>query len=452
MINSQSMSDNKLALLGGQPHVQTDPGDLFSWPIITAEHEDAVLEVLRRGAMSGTDVTMQFENEFAGWQGSAHALAFCNGTASIQAAMFGCHVGVGDEIICPSLTYWAAALQCFSLGATMVFADVDTKTLCIDPEDIEHRITEHTKAIVVVHYCAHPADMDAIMEIARRHNIRVIEDVSHAQGGLYKGRKLGTIGDVGAMSLMSGKSFAIGEGGMLVTDDLEIYERAMAFGHYERYSENIQTAELKPYAGLPLGGCKNRMHQLSSAVGRVQLKHYDAQCVEIRRAMNYFWDLLEGVPGVEAHRVDEKSGSNMAGWYAPLGLYRPHELGGLSLSRFCAAVSAEGVRCKAGANAPLHLHPLLNDCDVYGDHKPTRIAHSNRDLRKPYGSLPVTENINNVIYGIPWFKHYRPQMIEEQAAAYRKVLENHQQLLEGDVESTAVTGRAGLSAGLGTTN
>ena len=93
------------------------------------------------------------------------------------------------------------------------------------------------RAIVVVHYLGHPADMDPIMDVARRHGLKVIEDVSHAQGGLYKGRKLGTFGDVAAMSLMSGKSLAIGEAGILVTDDLEIYERAIALGHYERFDE-----------------------------------------------------------------------------------------------------------------------------------------------------------------------------------------------------------------------
>ncbi len=275
--------------------MKSDPGDVFDWPIITREEEEAVLEVLRRGAMSGTDVTMKFEEEFARWQGSRFALGFSSGTAAIHAAMYGCGVGVGDEVICPSLTYWASALPAFSLGATVVFAEVDPETLCIDPGDIEHRITDHTKAILVVHYLSHPADMDPIMEIARKHDLKVIEDVSHAQGGLYKGRKLGSIGHVGAMSLMSGKSLVAGEAGMLVTDDEEIYERAIAFGHYERFGPDMKTPYLRKIWGLPLGGYKYRMHQLSSAVGRVQLRYYDERCREIRKAMNYFWDLLEAV-------------------------------------------------------------------------------------------------------------------------------------------------------------
>jgi dTDP-4-amino-4,6-dideoxygalactose transaminase len=346
--------------------------------------------------------------------------------------MWAVGVGVGDEIIAPSLTYWASALQCFSLGATVVFAEVDPETLCIDPQDIEHRITEHTKAIMVVHYVGHPADMDPILEIARRHGVAVIEDVSHAQGGLYKGRKVGTFGDVGAMSLMSGKSLPIGEAGMLVTDDLEIYERSIAFGHYSRYGEDIQTESLKPFARLPLGGYKYRMHQLSSAMGRVQLKYYDERSEEIRRAMNYFWDLLQDVPGVRPHRTPPRSDSTMAGWYAARGLYVPEELGGLSVSHFAAAVQAEGSSCTPGSNIPLHLHPLFNTCDVYGHGKPTRIANADRDVRQPAGSLPVTESLPRRLYSIPWFKRYYPELIEEHAHAFRKVAENYRELLRDD--------------------
>jgi perosamine synthetase len=421
-----------LALFGGPKAVTRDGGDIFAWPIVTTEDEEAVLKVLRAGAMSGTDVTMEFEKEFAAWQGTKYALGHSSGTAALQGAMFGCKLGVGDELICPSVTYWASCTQAFGLGATIVFAEVDPETLCIDPKDIEKRITRRTKAIMVVHYLGHPADMDAILAVARKHHVKVIEDVSHAHGALYKGRKVGTFGDVAAMSLMSGKSLAIGEAGILATDDLEIYERAAAFGHYERYGESMQTPDLKPFAGLPLGGYKYRMHQLSSAMGRVQLKYYDERMAEIQKAMNCFWDLLEGVPGIRAHRPAKDSGSTMGGWYAAHGLYRPEELGGLSVTRFAEAVGAEGCYCAPGCNSALHLHPLFNTCDVYGYGKPTRIAHSDRDLRQPPGSLPVSEKIGALTYSVPWFKKYRPEIIEEYAGAYRKVAANYRELLKDD--------------------
>ncbi len=423
-----------LALFGGSKAIATDEGDTFTWPIVTKEDEAAVLDVLRRGAMSGSDVTRQFEKEFAAWQGAAFALAHSTGTAAIEAAMFGCKVGMGDEIICPSVTYWAACLQVYSLRGTVVFADVDPDTLCIDPKDIEHRITPRTKAIMVVHYLGHPADMDAIMAIARRRGVKVIEDVSHAQGGLYKGRKVGSIGDVSGISLMSAKSLVAGEAGMLTTNDREIYERACGWGHYERFlmPQDLETPYLKEKTGLPLGGHKYRMHQMSAAVGRVQLKHYDARCEEIRKAMNYFWDLLEGVPGLRAHRPPADSNSNMGGWYAAHGHYRPEELGGLSVTRFTQAVTAEGFRSRPGVNMPLHLHPLFNSIDVYEEGKPTRIAHSDRDLRQPRGSLPVTEGIAARTLSVPWFKQYRPEIIEEYALAFRKAAASYRELLKED--------------------
>ncbi len=424
---------SRLALFGGKKTIGSNPGDIFTWPIIGKEDEDAVLEVLRRGVMSGTDVTERFEIEFADWQGAKYALGFCNGTAAIHSAMHACKIGAGDEIICPSVTYWASAIQVFSLGGTVVFADIEPHSLCIDPKDIESRITDRTKAIVAVHYLGHPADMDPIMEIAEKHNLKVIEDVSHSQGGLYKGKKLGTIGDVGAMSLMSGKSFAIGEAGMLVTNDLEIYERSIAFGHYKKFNESVKTEYLKPYAGLPMGGCKYRMHQLSSALGRVQLKYYDERCEEIRKAMNYFWDLLEGVPGIKAHRTSEDSGSNMGGWYAARGIYKSEELEGLSVSRFAEAVRAEGFAdCYPGCNIPLHTHLLFKSCDVYGHGKPTRIANSDHDVREFDRRLPVSSKFSSMVYAIPWFKHYRPEIIKEYADAFRKVAESYRDLLEGD--------------------
>lgn len=418
-----------LALWGGEQAIHHADKDMFDWPILTKEDEAAVLDVLRRKAMSGIDVTTKFEEEFAAWLQVKYALGFNNGTASILAAMYGCGAGVGDEIIAPSMTYWASAVPAFSLGATIVFADIDPMTLCIDPKDIEHRITERTKAIVAVHYASYPAEMDPIMEIAARHDLKVIEDVSHAQGGTYKGRRLGTIGHAGAMSLMTGKAFAIGEAGMLVTNDLPIYERACAFCHKER---PVQNEELKRYSGLALGGYKHRMHQMSSAVGRVQLKYYDQRVAEIDRAMTYFWDQLEGVPGVRAHRVVKEAGYRSGGWYYPRGIYVPEELQGLSITRFAEALKAEGMNVSPGCNLPLHTHPLFNEIDIYGHGKPTRIAHSDRDLRQGPGSLPVAENIGARVFGIPWFKHFRTDIIDQYVDAFKKVIGHHAELLEGD--------------------
>ena len=411
----------KLALLGGEPVLKGYPSkELFAWPIITKEDEDAALDVIRNNKFSGTDITEKFQDEFAAWQGTKYALAFCNGTAALTAAMFAVGLGMGDEIICTTKTYWASVTQASNFGASAVFCNID-ENLSMDPDDLERCITPKTKAIMVVHYFAYPCDMDRIMAIARKHNLLVIEDVSHAQGGMYKGRKLGTFGDVAAMSLMSTKSFAAGELGVLVTDTKRFYERAIAYAHYERNNSRYITEceELKPYARIAVGGIKGRANQLCTAMARVQLKYYDERCAEIRRAMNYFWDLLEGLPGIRAIRVDESTGSNMAGWYCPHGLYLPDELHGLSVKRFCEAVRAEvlGGICWDGGNHCLHTHEYFKTFDLFGVGKPTRIAFADRDVREDDKYLERSEN--TYCFSVPWFKHLDREWIELYAKAYR---------------------------------
>ncbi len=426
-----------LAIQGGEKSVTADVGNLFSWPIVTKEDEDAVLDVLRRGAMSGLDVTCQFEKEMGQWLDMPYTLGVCNGTAGLLAAMWACGVGAGDEIICPSITYWASCQPALSLGAAVNFADIDPTSLCIDPRDIEHRIGPRTKAIVVVHYCGHPADMDAILLIARKHGIKVIEDVSHAQGSLYKGKMAGTMGDISVMSLMAGKSFPIGEGGLIATREKRLWERCAAFGHYERTgtstlwggkTQSLSDPDLTPYSGLSMFGVKHRMNQTCSAMGRVQLRHYPERIAEIQRAMNRFWDLLEGVPGIRAHRPSQTSGCTMGGWYSPRGLYRAEELGGLPCAKYCAAVAAEGFAASPGANFPLHMHAIFHKADLLNMGKPTMVAFGQRDVRQGPGSLPVSEQIREIAFGIPWFKKDDPSRITQYAQAFRKVAEHASEL------------------------
>ncbi len=422
----------ELAVNGGPKVLSGYNGsdNLFHWPIVTEEDENAVIDVLRTGTMSGLEITKKFEAEFAEWIGAEYALGYCNGTASILGAMWACGVGAGDEIICPSMTYWASGTQALSLGAAVNFADIDPDTLCIDPDDIEHRIGPKTKVIVVVHYSGYPCDMDKIMTIAKKYNVKVLEDVSHAQGTEYRGRKVGTIGDVGAMSMMTGKSFAIGEAGMLVTNNRNIYERAIAYGHYTRtgapskynpVDNQIHNESLSRFAGIPLGGAKHRMNQTCSAMGRVQLKHYSSRIAEIDKAMRFFWDQLKDTKGIRPHMPAAEYGT-MGGWYNPKGLYKAEELGGLSCDKFCQAVRAEGVDiCYPGANNPLHVHSVFHDADIFSQGVPTMVSFGQRDVRQKQGALPVSEKINEIAFSIPWFKHYEPDIIQQYAAAYKKV-------------------------------
>ena len=435
------MVHEQLALLGGEKSVKPESSDIFTWPIVTDRHEQAVLKVLRDRKMSGIEITKEFEKKYAEMLGRKYALAYNNGTAAILGAMYGLGIGLGDEVICPSITYWASVAQAYSLGATPVFADIDPETLCIDPNDIEHRITPRTKAIVVVHYAGMPAEMDEIMKIAAEHNLKILEDASHAHGALYKGRQIGTFGEAAAFSLMTGKALAIGEGGILFTNNRRVYERALLFGHYIRHDE-ITLEELKPFAGLPCGGVKHRIHQLSSAFGLVQLELYPKQVAEIDEAMNYFCDLLEDTTGIKPIRPARGTKTTKGGWYYPHFIYIADELGGLSLSRFSQAVVAEGSICNPGCNKPLHLHPLFTTMDVYGHGRPTRIAFLDEaaTIEQYVETLPVAEGVTQRVFEVPWFKRFEPEKIEKHAVAYKKVIKNYKLLLPGDTAKNAETG------------
>lgn len=428
-----------LALLGGEPLIkEAAPADLFKWPIMTQEDYDAVMDIVVNNKFSGLDVTTKFQDEFAAWQGTKYALAFTNGTMALTAAMFAIGLGVGDEIICPTKTYWGSVSQAMNFGASAVFCNINDM-LSIDPADLERCITPRTKAIVVVHYFGYPCDMDPIMEIARKHGLKVIEDVSHAHGTMYKGRKVGTFGDVAAMSMMSWKVFAAGEMGMLVCNDREIYERAIAFGHYERNNDDFikECNDLKSYFHIALGGVKGRANQVSAALGRGQLKHFDERCAEIRRAMNYFFDQLEGLPGIKPIRVDESDGSHMGGFYQPQLAYYPDQLGGLSSKRFSAAVTAEfngAFNCAEGGNFCLHTHDFFKTFDLLRAGMPGRIAFAARDVRDDDKHLEPSEH--KYCCSAPWFKHFDKEWIDRYAAVYKKVIANYEQLLAGDTDKT----------------
>ena len=424
---------SKLALFGGKKSVKVNNQDIFHWPIVTPDHEKAVLEVLYKGEMSGLETSRKFEENFARKVGRNFGLMCNNGTAAIHCGFYGLGVGIGDEVICPSVTYWASVLQVYSLGATPVFADINPETLCLDPDDFESLISERTKALVVVHYAGYPAEIDKIMAIAQKYNIKVLEDCSHAHFALYHDRQIGTFGDVAGYSLMTGKSFAIGEAGIMLTDDCEIMERAIHFGHYGRHAE-LEKPKLAANAGLPAGGYKYRSHQLSSAFGLTQLDYVDSQFEEIDAVMSYFCDQIDKLPGLRSHRPDNNNGCTKGGWYFPLAHYNSEELDGLSNNRFCEAVKMEGSQAFPGCNKPLHTHSIFNTYDVYGHGKSTRIANlpdgiKIDQIQKP---LNVSETINDRIIGLPWFKLFNRDLVDSHIAAFQKVAENHKELLLGD--------------------
>ena len=433
---------SKLAINGGNAafapqEFTNDPA--LRWPIYTEEDENAILDVLRNRKMSGTDITKQFEKAYAEYVKADYVLGYNNGTSSLHAAMWACGVGAGDEVIAPSLTYWATCTAALSLGATVNFADIDPVTLCLDPNDIEHRICDRTKAIIVVHYMGHPADMDAIMAIARKHNVKVIEDASHSHGCLYKGRMTGTIGDIAGQSMMTGKAFALGEAGVVITNDRNLYERCISYGHYERtgVANNFNSSqryitdpELIKFAGLPLGGRKDRMNQWSSALGLVQLKYWSERIKPIEEAMQYLADEMDKLPGLKVHRPAADSGLTKGAWYSSTCHYAPEELDGLPVNKFIAAMVAENVPINGLGNFPLHLHSVFNEADLFNQGKPTALAFGQRDVRQGVGALPAAEIAPQRTFRYSRFTTLDKNLIGRFVDCLKKVIDNRGELLK----------------------
>ena len=204
-------------------------------PYITQKEEEYVVDAVRNGWYATYDKHIKLlEKTFAGYVGAKHAIATYCGTHALHLATLALGLKPGDEVICTDQSYIATAQSISYVGATPVFVDIDPATLCIDPERIVEAITPKTKAIMLVHFAGFAADMDCIMNIARDHNLSVIEDACQAVGVRYKGKHCGTFGDAGTFSFQGAKICVGGEGGMFVTDDDELYERAHHFGTFCR--------------------------------------------------------------------------------------------------------------------------------------------------------------------------------------------------------------------------
>ena len=242
------------------------------------EEENAVLEVLRSGWLTMGPVTQAFEQELAAFVGAKHAFAVNNATAGLHLACLAVGVGEGDEVIVPSLTFVATANAVRYTGAKAVFADVESEDwLCVCPQSIEEKITERTKAIMVMHYAGFSCNMPDILRIAEKHNLAVIEDAAHAIGASLDGKALGTWGDVGVYSFFGNKNMTTAEGGMLVTDDDDLAEKlrilrshGMTTLTWDRFKGHASTYDVVAL------GYNYRIDEIRSAIGREQLKKLPA--------------------------------------------------------------------------------------------------------------------------------------------------------------------------------
>lgn len=278
-----------------------------SWPVITDADKAAVLAVLERGVLSGPlapEVTA-LEREFADYLGVKYCLATNSGTASLHMALAALGIGPGDEVIVPAFTFVASAMAVLQQGATPVFVDIEETSFGLDPASVQRAITAKTKAIMPVHMHGMPCDLDAILEIARKHDLAVVEDACQAHGATYHGQKVGTFGKLGAFSLQSSKNLACGEGGLLVTNDEACYRQAAAF---RMFGENIELQDRDSYdPERPLDlkrsydsvtlGYMYRTNELSAALARSQLKSLDAWNAKALRNARLLTQGLSGIPG-----------------------------------------------------------------------------------------------------------------------------------------------------------
>lgn len=247
----------KPAIEGGTP-VREEPPPIG--PLIDVRDVEFVVEVLKSRMLTSNvgNVTSKFEEEFAGFLGVSHAVAVSNGTAALLVALKACDIGPGDEVIVPSFTFIATATSVLHANAIPIFADVDPETYTISPESVEEKISKRTKAIIAVHLFGHPADIDSLKKIADKYGLILIEDSAQAIGAEYKGKKTGALGDVGVFSFYPTKNITSGEGGMIVTGDSKIAEKARlirnhgqtGYYYHEELGYNLRMSELHAALGL----------------------------------------------------------------------------------------------------------------------------------------------------------------------------------------------------------
>ena len=278
--------------------------------LIGEEEKKEVLDVLEKGYLfrygSEDDPNFKhkvatFENEFAKYIGVNHCVALSSGTGALLTCLSALGIGPGDEVIVPGYTFIASISSIIYARAIPVLAEID-ESLTIDPDDIEKRITEKTKAIMPVHMLGNPCNMDMIMKIARKNNLYVIEDACQATGASYKGRKLGSIGDIGAFSLNCFKIISAGDGGMVVTDDSELYERAFGF-----HDQGHKPARMGIEVGKrSLIGLNFRINELTGAVALAQLRKIEKIISTLHEKKKRLKDAISDAKGIGFRKINDE--------------------------------------------------------------------------------------------------------------------------------------------------
>lgn len=367
----------ELAIRGGAP---VRPQGYPEWPVHDERDVEAVAEVVRGGRWGGFPEpgpkAAEFAERFAAYQGAARGVVMSNGTVTMEVALKALGIGWGDEVLVPALTFAATPYAAMAAGALPVFCDVDPATLTIDPEQVEAAITPRTRAIMPVHLGHQMADMDRLMEIARRHSLAVVEDCAHAHGQRWRDTGAGAFGEFGSFSHQSYKLLTAGEGGSLLTGDEQLARRAHSLIDCGRPKDSAE----REYTF----GANYRLGELHAALLLVALERFPEQQAERARNAARFQQLAAAIPGVRLLPPDER----ITRWsfYRYIVLIEPEAFAGATNATVCAALEAEGVGAWEGYQ-PMSRYDLFQP---RLSRLPVAVEHAER--LDPAGmSFPVAE-------------------------------------------------------------
>ncbi len=334
----------KLAIAGGNPvaKLQTPP-----WPEHGEPEKRRLLKVLQSGAWSWMgEMETSFNEAFASLHGSRHSLLVTNGTHALQLAYEALDIGWGDEVLVPGTTWQATAAAVLDVNAVPVLVDVDPETWCIDPKAAEAAITSHTRCIAGVHLYGCMVDMDAIMALASRHGLSVVEDCAHQHGGQWRGKGVGTIGDIGTFSFQQSKSMTAGEGGAILVQDDRLFGRLDQLRNCGRSSPHLPEDQQRY-----LQSGNFRITEWQAAVLLGQLERLPGHLERKQASANRLNEMLANLPGVRPLKRHE--GVTRQSFYAYGFRFIPEEWDGVTRDRFCDALTAEVGIGFGGAYEPL---------------------------------------------------------------------------------------------------
>lgn len=341
----------KLAITGGKPIRKTP---FTAWPAFTAEEARGVQKVLASRNWGGfpfpNKLADDFARKFAKFHGAKYGLAVANGTIAIEVALKAIGIEPGDEVIVPAYTWEGTVGPVLLLNAVPVFVDVDPANYCLDARLIEAAITPRTRAILPVHLAMRFADLDEICRIAKARNLTVIEDCAHAHGGKWRGKGAGATGDIGCFSFQSSKLMTSGEGGGVITSNLEYYERAQSYTNCGRASATDESRQR-------LIGFNYRITEFQAAILAAQLARLPKQAKVRQANMDYFRKRLRGTPGLAFLPKDERQTRTAA--YQFVFKYSPEHFGGIPRSALLGALQMEGIPCDGLFYEPVYKSALF---------------------------------------------------------------------------------------------